>query len=523
MAELINDARWMVYHFRGPQGPMPALMEETADRDPTLWKLLDLVDQLDLSGFERVYRADGSGGQPYDPRLMLVSVWWSYQRGVRSPGAIARDCHTQIPLRVLWGTDRTPSRSTVERFLQQQADGWTQIGVDLLRACDQAGLIDVSTTATDSTAVAAPAALTANRSRARIRLAISENEQALAEVVEQVRQLGLDALTGDTAGFIEQGCDTLLREEHQLRRRLARLHTAEAIAERRDQDRSPRSPPLQALLRRIDNHHRDLTALTAAQQQACDSYQAKTAAGRKPRGRAPRPPAQHCGIRVKQAALDKARSKLAALPPAVATAAARANLTAPHSRILKGKNTTTWVQGDLLTVTVGAGQIILAAQLPDAGNDHNTLHPQLATVAGNCRQAGITGPMTRHLADAGYASEAVFTTPAPTGGTLYIAVTNEHAQTGANPPTIAATTGRQQMTDRLATTEGAAIYRRRSPMIEPVFAQLLRTDRHLHTRGTAKHTEVTALATAHNASKYLRNAAPPPIPIWVLANDLNNP
>jgi transposase len=516
----------MSYHFRGPQGPLPALMEETAGQDPVLWELLDLVDRLDLSGFERVYRADGSGGQPYDPRLMLVSVWWCYRRGVRSPGAIARDCHTQIPLRVLWGAARTPSRSTVERFIQQHSRGWAQVNIDLLRACDQAGLIDVSTTATDSTPVAAPAALTANRSRARIRLAISENEQALAEVVEQVRRHGLDARAGDTAGFIEQGCGVLLQQEHRLRRLLARLRTAEAIADRRDQDRSARSPPLQALLRRIDNHHRGLAVMTAAQHQACDVYQAKIAAGRKPRGPAPRPPAQHPHIRVKQAALDKARNKLAALPETTTTSAAavtRANLTAPHSRLLKGKNTTTWVQGDLLTITTGAGQIILAAQLPDAGNDHNTLHPHLETVADNCRQAGITTPMTRHLADAGYASETVFTTPAPTGGTLYIAVTNEHAQTGTDPPTNANTTGRQQMTDRLATTEGAAIYRRRTPMIEPVFAQLLRTDRHLHTRGTAKHTEITALATAHNANKYLRNATPPPTPIWVLTNDLNNP
>ena len=504
---------------------MPALMEETADRDPILWELLDLVDRLDLSGFERVYRADGSGGQPYDPRLMLVSVWWAYRQGVRSPGAIAQACHTQIPLRVLWGATRTPSRSTVERFIQQHSRGWAQVNIGLLRACDQAGLIDVSTTATDSTPVAAPAALSANRGRARIRLAISENEQALAEVIDQVRQHGLDARTGDTAGFIDQGCDTLLRQERQLRRRLAKLRTAEAIADRRDQDRSTRSPPLQALLSRIDNHSRGLAVMTAGQQQACDIYQAKVAAGRKPRGPAPRLPAEHPHIRAKQTALDKALNTLAALPPATVSvsAPARANLTAPHSRILKGKNTTTWVQGDLLTITVGAGQIILAAELPDAGNDHNTLHPHLSTVARNCDQAGITGPMTRHLADAGYASEAVFTTAAPTGGTLYIAVTNEHTQTGTNPPTAAATTGRQHMTNRLATTEGAAIYRRRSPMIEPVFAQLLRTDRHLHTRGNAKHTEVTALATAHNANKYLRTATPPPIPIWVLANDLKQP
>jgi transposase len=518
----------MVYHFRGPQEPTPELMEETADHDPTLWHLLDLVDQLDLSGFERSYRADGSGGQPYDPRLMLVSVWWCYQRGTRSPAAIARECHTQIPLRVLWGRTRTPSRSTVERFIQQHSRGWKQINIALLKACDQAGLIDVSTTATDSTPIAAPAALTANLSRARIRLAISETQQQLTEVTAQVQQLGLQARHGDTTGFIDQGCDTLLRQEHQLRRQLTRLHMAEAIADQREQDRPSRSPPQQTLMRRIEHHHRGLAAMTTAQRQACDIYQTKVATGRKPRGPAPRQPEDHPNIRIKRAALDKALSKLAALPPATNPAPTRANLTAPHSRILKGKNTTTWVQGDLLTITVGAGQVILAAELPDAGNDHNTLHPHLNIVADNCRQAGIAGPMLHHLADAGYASETVFTTPAPTGGTLYIAVTNEYDQTSTKPPTTSGTgtgtgTGRQQMTDRLTTTEGNAIYRRRSLMIEPVFAQLLRTDRHLHTRGTAKNNEVIALITAHNANKYLRNATPPQIPIWVLAKDSNDP
>jgi hypothetical protein len=41
-------------------------------------------------------------------------------------------------------------------------------------------------------------------------------------------------------------------------------------------------------------------------------------------------------------------------------------------------------------------------------------------------------------------------------------------------------------------------------MIEPVFAHLLRADRHLHSRGDAAHTETLAMITAYNAKKYLR-------------------
>lgn len=484
-------------------------MELTAAADPLLWRLLDVVDVCDLSEFEGRYRADGSGGRPYDPRLLLVSMIWCYQHQIRSPTAIADACQTHIALRVLWGRTRTPSRSTIERFLLRHRAGWQRLNIEVLRICDEAGLLDVSTTATDSTPVAAPASLTVNRGRAHIRLLISETEQALSEIIDQVTAHGDAARTGDTSGFINEGCGALLHQEQSLRRRLARLRAAETIADQREQDRA-RSPPRQKLHARIEHHRHDLHTMTTRQQQACDIYQAKVAAGAKPRGPAPRAPGDHPDIRIKQAALDKATAKLAATPlNAVTTGAGRANLTAPTSRILKGKNTTTWVQGDLLTITTGSRQIILAAQLPDAGNDHATLHPHLAIVADNCWRAGITGPMTRHLADAGYGSETVFTTPTATGGTLYIAVTNEHTQTSTTPPTHTSDNpGRQQMTTRLATAEGAAIYRRRTPMIESVFAHLLRTDRHLHTRGPAKHTEIIALATAHNALKYLRAITP---------------
>jgi hypothetical protein len=500
----------MPLHFLGPEGPLPALMEQTAADDPLLWLLMDVVDDCDLAPFEGSYRADGSGGRPYDPRLLLVSMLWCYQHQIRSPSAIADACRTHIALRVLWGGTRTPSRSTIERFLHRHHDGWAQFNIEILRICDRAGLLDVSTTATDSTPVTAPAARAANRSRARIRLQISETEQALDQIVARVAAQGAAAEAGQTGTFIDESCGDLLRQEQQLRRRLTRLRAAETSADLNDPDRA-RSPPRQALLDRIEHHRQGLHTMTTAQQQACDTYQAKVAAGRKPRGPAPRLPADHPDIRRKQATLDKAIAKLDALtaqqPPTKPT---RANLTAPTSRILKGKNATRWVQGDLLTLTTGSNQIILAAQLPDTGNDHRTLHPHLAAVADNCHRAGITTPMTRHLADAGYASEAVFTTPTATGGTLYIAVTNEYDQTSTNPPTPDHndTPGRREMTERLATTEGKAIYRRRTPMIEPVFAQLLRNDRRLHTRGPTRHTEVIVLAAAHNTKKYIRAKQP---------------
>lgn len=190
------------------------------------------------------------------------------------------------------------------------------------------------------------------------------------------------------------------------------------------------------------------------------------------------------------------------------------NLTAPASRICKGKRGRDWVQGDNLVITVGANQLILTGALTPTGTDQGALHPSLHAARDNCRTAGIPDRMRAHLADAGFASEAAFTTPAE--GILLICTTNEASQTGQTPtgddtdqtqPTTSP--NRQTMTQRLATPAGSSLYRRRSAMVEPAFAQLFNPGgRRLHFRGSAKHTEITIMITSHNAGKYLRSRHP---------------
>ena len=162
-----------------------------------------------------------------------------------------------------------------------------------------------------------------------------------------------------------------------------------------------------------------------------------------------------------------------------------------------------WVLGRLFTVTVCLGQIILVGLLSPGGNDALGLHPNLAAAKEIRDLAGITQPSQYDLADSGFASAQVFTTPSPLGGRLLISVTNEYDQLHDTTP-ITAATARQEMADLLATTEGKVTYRLRSSMIEPVFAHTMRTDRRLHTRGPGQHNEIIAITSAYNAGKYLR-------------------
>jgi transposase len=486
--------------YRGVQQPVPEQVRAWAD--PAVFELAELLGRLDVSGIEADYRADGVGGVPYDPRLMLLTVIWCYRQGIRGPDAIAKACREHVSLRAVWQRDQLPSAAAVRRFISRHPDGWQQISVSLLAVCDQAGLVDMSLTATDSTPVTTPAALSKTYTAARITVFIDEAEQDLARVRARLQALADEP--GDITGFVEQGCGPLRHAEQWLLVRLDRLRRAEAHA--RDLTRQHQGDTLDRVRcwqDRVDKHTAELTAMTEWQNQKVAAYQSKVAAGHKPRGPAPHPAAQHPHIRRKQEALDRARARLTAAQDTRAGPRAQASTTDPGSRILKGKNTVRWVLGRLLTLTVTTGQLILAPVLSPAANDYAGLFPNLAATAATCRQAGITTPCGHHLADAGFAGTQTLTDPAPISGTLLISVTNEHDQTRGRTRRTH-TEHRRQMAERLNTPEGQTLYRRRSPMIEPVFAHLLRTDRRLHTRGDAQHTEIIAIATAYNTSKYLK-------------------
>lgn len=207
----------------------------------------------------------------------------------------------------------------------------------------------------------------------------------------------------------------------------------------------------------------------------------------------------------------------------------RVNLTAPHTRICKGKRGRDWVQGDNLVITVGARQIILAATLTDTGTDQGALHPSLHTARTNCHTAGIHDRMRAHLADAGFASEAAFATP--TEGILLVSTTAEATHT--QPPTsdqTPTTTGPNwhTMRQRTANPAGKNLYHRRAAMVEPAFAQLFNPGgRRLHLRGPARHTEITLMTASHNAGKYLntnpQNRHQHPPPATLLTTNTNNP
>lgn len=284
------------------ESPRVAGWESLLDDDAPIWAVWDLVDELDLSLFEAVYRADGSGGRAYDPRLMVVAVLWCYRLGIRSPQAIAAACRDRIDLRVVLG-GRTPSEPTVRRFVRRQARAFEWLRVDVLGVCARAGLIDVSITATDGSPVGAPAALSANRSLAWVDARIDRVDAELAAVLARQQsvvaglEVDLDAdgvvegsaweVDGQVDGFLVEVCDRLREQEERLRGKLTRMRAARQVAVDRARQRADDPERIDRLREWVARHESTLTGMIDAQQARLDARAAREAAGQRVPG--PRP------------------------------------------------------------------------------------------------------------------------------------------------------------------------------------------------------------------------------------------
>jgi hypothetical protein len=145
----------------------------------------------------------------------------------------------------------------------------------------------------------------------------------------------------------------------------------------------------------------------------------------------------------------------------------RVNVTDPDSKVVKGLRG--WIQGYNAQAVTNEHHIVLAAEVQTIGGDFGHLEPMLDAAERELAAAGVDETPGVLLADAGYWH-------------------GEQMQSIVNrgiPVLIPPDTSRQRTTRRnwegghydfmrrvLASERGSELYRKRQPMIEPVFAQV---------------------------------------------------
>lgn len=426
---------------------LPPDLREWLPESELAWTVLDAVEALDLSAFEAAYRADGAGRPPYDPALMVALLLFAYCDGVRSSRQIERRCHRDLAYRVVCG-NRAPDHVSIARFRTRHREALNGLFVQVLRLLAEAGMVRVGLIALDGTKLRGNARGIRNRTAEQL-------DAQIAELAGQVEAMLAEAERVDAAEDGEHGRDRRGDEPPP------------GLARRRD-----RLAALRAAKQRLDEQ-------SAAAQAVQDQRRADWEAARQ-RG-------------------ERVGAKPGPTPPKTTTVP-KMNLTDPDSKIMESHGT--FRQGYNAQAVVGAGQVILAAQVTNTSADTASLHPMLSITRANLDAAGITDPIRVAVADSGYGGKTNLTQPAEPILLIATGSGRKRADAGKDPRHPAV----QAMAKRLATPAGHALYRRRAAMIEPVFGQIKqRLGDWLDHRGLhAVTTEWTLACTSHNLLKYWR-------------------
>jgi len=146
---------------------MPPSLLDWVAADHLVWTILNSVEEMDLSPFVGVYRADGHGRPAYDPSMMLALLLYAYAKGNRSSRGIERECREDVAYRVICA-NLMPDHSTIAEFRKRHEAALAELFNSVLSLCKEAGLVKVGVIAIDGTKIAANASLDANHGYERI-------------------------------------------------------------------------------------------------------------------------------------------------------------------------------------------------------------------------------------------------------------------------------------------------------------------------------------------------------------------
>jgi len=164
---------------------MPPSVRDWLPEGHLAFFVLDVVEELDVSGFYDRFRVDGKGGAGYDPAMMLAVLLYAYATGERSSRRIERRLREDVAYRVL-AANHHPDHSTLARFRQRNEAEIAQLFTQVLALCVKAGLVDTGLVAIDGTKMSANASYFANMTKEELAKAILD-EAARTDAEEDER------------------------------------------------------------------------------------------------------------------------------------------------------------------------------------------------------------------------------------------------------------------------------------------------------------------------------------------------
>ena len=444
--------------------------------DHQVYFLLDLVDVLDLSVIVIPAQSkDPRGEKGFDPRMMTLLLLYAYCSGVASSRKIERACYEDLAFRVLTGNQQ-PDHSRISEFRRRNLEMLSDLFVQILRLCQEAGMVSLGHVALDGTKVQANASKHKAMSYERMLKAEAQLEKEIRELMRKAEIL--DAQEDGKYGKGKLGSD-LPKELQRRQDRLEAISRARKALEAEAAAAAARDRAKQAAA--ADAAVAEATAANADDRDAAaDASEQQKLAGKAAKAKEKAEAARELAIeKANEAGLEPQGLEpqavdamphrgLAHRADGRPTAAAQRNFTDPDSHILKGGDG--WIQGyNCQAVVDGDHQVIVAMGVSNQPPDVEHLVPMLERTIANTSQVPKT-----FIADAGYWSEDNAKACEDRGVDPHIAT--GRLPHGQPPPPIYGPIPKDldakgRMARKLRKKKGKEIYARRKTIAEPVFGQ----------------------------------------------------
>ncbi|MEE1798394.1 transposase [Streptomyces sp. JV176] len=157
---------------------MPRDIKQWLPPEHVCWKVLDVVEELDLSAFDACFRSDGQGGAAYPPATLIALILYCYSKGVRSSRRIEQACWDDVGCRII-AANRRVDHSTVARFIRRHRDALASLFVQVLSLCGRRGLVDLSAVAVDGSPMEANASRRSNQRLEQLEATVSQCEDQI--------------------------------------------------------------------------------------------------------------------------------------------------------------------------------------------------------------------------------------------------------------------------------------------------------------------------------------------------------
>jgi len=485
---------------------LPASPSDWLSADHQVYFLLDLVDELDLSAIVIPAQSkDPRGEKGFDPRMMTLLLLYAYCVGIVSSRRIERACYEDLAFRVLTGNQQ-PDHSRISEFRRQNLDALSGLFVQILRFCQEVGMVSLGHVALDGTKVQANASKHKAMSHERMLKAEAQLEKEIKELMRKAEIL--DAQEDSKYGKGKLGSD-LPKELQRRQDRLAKIFQARKAMEAEAAAAAARDRAKQA------------TAAEAAAADALAEEHADASEQQKLRDKADR--SRKKAEAAKDLAIEKAQEAgldpdgldpqpadampqrgLAHRSDGSPKASTQRNFTDPDSHIMKSDGN--MLQGYNCQAAVdGDHQVIVAMGVSNQPPDVEHLEPMLERTIANTGACPET-----FIADAGYWSEDNVSACEKRGADPHISTGRQ--KHGQPPPAICGPIpkgldAKGKMARKLRKKEGREIYAKRKTIVEPVFGQTkeARGLRRFLLRGLEKvNSEWTIWGMTHNLNKLWR-------------------